>query len=73
MTIAHLPERHIFTMLKLHNILFTVNDFKAAIWVEAPDVTRIEPSHTFFVILHKINEVQRLCKLLWIEGYYYEP
>ena len=55
--IAYLPEGYIFTMLKLHNIFLTVNDFKAAIWMESSNVTRIEPSHTFFVILHMIYEV----------------
>jgi hypothetical protein len=43
-------------MLKLHDVFLAVNDFKAAIWMKTPDVTRIEPSQTSFVILYMIYE-----------------
>jgi hypothetical protein len=59
--IAYLPERYIFAMLKLHDIFLTVNDFKAAIWMEPSDVSRIEPSHTFLIILHIIYVVCGYC------------
>lgn len=38
-------------MLQFNNVLFTINDFKATIWMKPPYVTSVEPSHSSFINL----------------------
>jgi hypothetical protein len=54
-------------MLELNYILLPVNDFEAAIRVQTPNVTGVEPTHASFIILKIMCIAMKLSRhrLLW--------